>query len=140
MDHHELDLQQHLNHLWDRLKHENEMIDDRLSGLWTLQGLLLVSFGLLSSQMNMGKMPISIICFIGLCSCFSIGYSVHKGQQVLDALRTMVKDVANQIESGLALTPTHDPAQDTLAFFHPWRFLPWLLCLAWLALLWWTHT
>lgn len=102
----QLNLQQHLGHLWERLKHENDMLNHRLSWLWTLQGFLFASFGLLSKEMNIaGKIPISIICAVGICSCFSVGYSVQKGHQVLDVLHLAIKNIANKIEADFKVLP-----------------------------------
>lgn len=136
----QLNLQQHLGHLWERLKHENDMLNHRLSWLWTLQGFLFASFGLLSKEMNIaGKIPISIICAVGICSCFSVGYSVQKGHQVLDVLHLAIKNIANKIEADLILPQTPIVEPDFLAFLHPWRFLPWTICGAWIVLLWWVY-
>jgi hypothetical protein len=130
--------QQHLQHLWDRRKHENELINHRLSWLWTLQGLLFAAFGLLAKETGtLGRLPISVICFVGIASCLSVGYSVWKGHQELNALKRVVMDLAAHIESALELESPDSVAANGLAFLHPWRFLPWVMLLAWLLLFAW---
>lgn len=132
-------LQSHLNHLWDQLKHENDMLNHRLSWLWTLQGLLFASFGLLLENISAGKLPISTICAVGICSCISVGYSVQKGHQVLNSIRPSINTILRKIESDLALDETKTVKSGCFAFLHPWRFMPWVICVAWAVLLWWVQ-
>lgn len=98
-------LQQHLQHLWERVKHENEMINHRLSWLWTLQGLLFATFGymLKDNTKTFNKFPISVICLVDIASYASVGYSLWKGRQVLTVLTPAFLDLATHIELALKL-------------------------------------
>ena len=133
------ELQQHLQHLWDRIKHENDLINHRLSWLWTLQGLLFAAFGLIAKETKaFGELPISVICGVGIVSCLSVGYGVWKGHQVLDGLKPVATALAARIESSLSLEPkSPTPQSSHLAFLFPWRCLPWIMLIAWLLLLGW---
>jgi hypothetical protein len=111
-------LQQHLQHLWERVKHENEMINHRLSWLWTLQGLLFATFGymLKDNTKTFNNFPISVICLVGIASCASVGYSLWKGHQVLTVLKPAFLDLATHIESALKLITPSAVEPDALAF------------------------
>jgi hypothetical protein len=132
-------LQQHLQHLWERVKHENEMINHRLSWLWTLQGLLFATFGymLKDNTKTFNKFPISVICLVDIASYASVGYSLWKGRQVLTVLTPAFLDLATHIELSLKLITPSAVEPDALAFLYPWRFLPWAILGAWVALFAW---
>ncbi|HEX4966405.1 MAG TPA: hypothetical protein VF173_36695 [Thermoanaerobaculia bacterium] len=128
---------QHLQHLWDREKHENDLINHRLSWLWTLQGLLFTAFGVLAAKdVKTFGMPISVICGVGMASCFSVWWSLRKGHQMLRNIVPVANALVERIKLPYGLAGPTRPS-DSHSFLLPWRCLPLVMLLAWLVLLGW---
>ena len=55
-------------------KHEDDLLNHRMTWMWTLQGLLFTALGLL---WRVHVLPAVLICIVGLLSCVSIGFSLR---------------------------------------------------------------
>ena len=128
-------LQTKLSTILDQIRHENELLNHRLTWMWTLQGLLFAALGLFLSEPPDRFMAL-IMCLIGIVSCILIGYSLLIGVRVLDALNPHANQLSDLINSKLGLTP--EPLTGVTprvwSFLLPWKTLPWFLALIWLVL------
>lgn len=126
----------YFEHWSNRSKNECEMINHRLVWLWTLQGLLFTSFAIfIKIEVNSYFVSL-IICVIGILSCVSVGYSVHRAHKVIESLEPGIKILKGKIEERLKLEIKIDE-NGCFNFLHPWRCLPWFVMLIWFILLFW---
>lgn len=138
-------LQERLRIVFDRVKHENELINHRLAWLWALQGLLFASFGVgLKEGHPIPKVPLIVVCSVGFISSFSVGVVSWMSHEVLDpfnmALDELFKETAHLLSEqyGSAIRYGGEwPPRGHLRWAYPWRLLPWILSVAWLVLLSW---
>lgn len=126
-------MQQYLDLITEQLFHENELLNDRMHWMWTLQGLLFAGLGMVSKDLK-NKFIAFSMCLVGLVSCLSIGYSILIGQDVLNVLNVQVNEIASALETKIGVKPIHLDGGGKTNIFMPWIILPWFLGLVWLAL------
>lgn len=120
-----------LSIILDQVRHENELMNHRMTWLWTVQGLLFASFGLLLGQAS-DTVATFTVCVVGTVSSVSIGYSLTIGSRVLDDLNPMVHRLAADCHlSPKALTGC-SPGRACLLL--PWSILPRFFAAVWIAL------
>ena len=121
----------HLSIVLDQVRHENELMNHRMTWLWTVQGLLFASFGLLLGQTS-DIIATFTVCVVGIVSSVSIGHSLSIGRLVLDDLNPMVHTLAADCHlSPKALTGCNSRRA---CLFLPWTILPWFFAAVWIAL------
>ena len=128
-------LQSKLSTILAQIRHENELLNHRLTWMWTLQGLLFAALGVLLSA-HPERFVALILCLVGIVSCILIGYSLLIGIRVLDILNPHANQLSDVINSKLGLTP--EPLTSVTprvwSFLLPWKTLPWFLAFIWLVL------
>ncbi len=122
-----------LKEIRSMLEHENNLIDHRLTWMGTLQGLLFTAFAVLTTD---GKhyFPTLIISIVGVVSCISVAYSLYWSNKELEKLGDH-SSVFFKILS--ELPPDSKKEKNCLSkynFLWPWLFLPWVFCIAWTLL------
>jgi hypothetical protein len=120
--------------LYRRIReHEDTVMNHRIVWMWTLQALLFAAFSLILEKGN--ESYLGIICFVGLLSCFSIGYSLTCSWKFLDEMKEMGEKILepngiSEEDKNIILgSPKIKPKLSKLL---PWKFLPWLMGGAWL--------
>lgn len=115
----------------EMLQHENELINQRLGWLFTLQGLL---FGAMSLTWKDNTEVVLILGTIGVLSCVSVGYtlavSARTTKELIELAQTYKRPHPNAI-----FPPTVGARTPSLQWLFPARILPWVLGLAWIAVL-----
>jgi hypothetical protein len=116
----------------DMIKHENELVNQRLSWMFTLQGLL---FGSVSFLWAANVLPTMVLGLVGLLSCVSIGYALARGLGAIKDLLAIAQDYKKSVPSNISLPPTIGSRRKAVEWLIPARLLPWVLGLAWIAIL-----
>ena len=118
------------------IQHEDALLNQRLNWMWTLQGLL---FAAASFIWNVDWVPVLIIASVGLIACVSIGYSINRGMRAVKDLlgiaRQYKKEEYNEKGKTPSLPPTIGSRRKAIEWLLPARVLPWIMALAWIALI-----
>ena len=67
----------------ERAKHEDDLLNHRMTWMWTLQGLLFTALGLLWA---VHPLPACLITIVGLASCISVGFAPQCGVRAIHNL------------------------------------------------------
>lgn len=110
------------------IQHEDLLLNQRLTRMWTLHGLLLASSSVLWEK---DWRPLLVIAVVGFLSCVSIGYSMGRG---IRTIRRLLSD-GNAIRGDQSLPGVMGARVPAYDFLLPGYFFPWLLAAAWVALL-----
>jgi len=136
-----MDREQYLEFLQDRIKHDDTLVNHRLSWLWTLQGLLFAALGfLVKGAETVPVTPVTVICLVGIFSGLSVGVSGYVAHRVLAYLHESAGTLTKEIEDSLDLTHLVVRPSRGLVVFFPWLLLPWVFVAAWLVMLVWAQT
>lgn len=115
-----------------QVTHENELLNHRLTWMWTLQGLLFTAYSVLYKE----NFAAGVICIVGLASCISIGYSLAISVKVLDILNPLASDLRSEIDTCLGRNFSGLTGKSSVwAFLFPWKFLPKFMGIVWIVLL-----
>ncbi len=95
---------------FEREKHENELLNHRLTWMWVIQGILFTAF-----CSNSAAKYDHYICIVGIISSFSIGLSLLNGTEALDSLHG------------------NGAGRRLLSLLFPWSLLPLFMACVW----WW---
>lgn len=114
----------------DMIKHENELINQRIGWMFTLQGLLFGGIAFLWESAN----PIIVILgVVGILSCMSIGYSLNRGVNAIKALLENGFTCQRTQPSNRTFPPIIGSTNKAVEWFIPARLLPWVFGFAWVA-------
>src|SRR5271157_104561 len=116
----------------DMIRHEDEVLNHRLSWMWTLQGLLFAAAGVLWDKDMRGVL---IMGAVGILSSVSIGYSLSRGLRAVRELLGMAADQKHKLPLGVELPPTIGARTKAIEWLLPGRFLPWIFGLAWVSII-----
>lgn len=124
----------HFQDLLEQIRHENGLIDNRITWMLTLQGLFLVSLGFLLKDKPQ-KIAAVIVCCIGFVTCVTLGCSIVVGMHVLNELNPVANGLAHVIAKDIGVTPVNmtGSASGVLSFLLPWRVLPWFFAYVWIV-------
>ncbi len=114
------------------IEHENELLNHRMTWMWTFQGLLM---GATAFAWEDSKMLLGIISFIGFTSAISFGLSF------VSALRA-IKNILTNWDKYSSENPGYegpsvigsDRKGGIHTFFKPWGALPWIVAFLWLGI------
>lgn len=128
----------YLNVIRDMIKHENEVVNQRLSWLFTLQGLLFTAISFLWEK---NLILVVVLCIVGIISCISIGYFLYLGQIAITDLMTDAKNYTAPLPPDWKFPPligiTREKSRTRQIIEKcvlPSRLLPWVLLLAWVVI------
>ena len=113
----------------EMIRHEDELVNQRLTWMWTLQGLLFGAAGVLWTRDWRG---VAIISGVGLLSCVSIGYSLARGLRAIRELLALAAERKKGLEHAGALPPTIGSRTKAIEWLVPGHFLPWMFGLSWI--------
>ncbi len=123
---------QYLGSIREMIRHEDQLLNQRLTWMWILQGLLFNSAGFLWTSKDV---PVIIIAFVGLSSCITIGYSIKRGMLAIVELLKIAKEYKESIEIDCRVPPTIGSRSKAIEWLLPGNSLPWIMGLAWCALI-----
>jgi hypothetical protein len=128
-------LQARLTDILEQVRHENGLLNDRMTWMWLLQGFLFASLGLVVSG-SAARFVALMVCLVGVVSCVSIGCSLVIGARLLNSLNGRANQLSEEIDTRLGLCPTVVTVtlRRCWGFLLPWNMLPWFLAAVWLAL------
>jgi hypothetical protein len=119
-----------------QVRHENELLNHRMTWLWALQGLLFNALGLLREEIALRY----VICVVGMITCFSVWHGLRGGSESLKGLNKCAKELGCCLwecvhvkwdkVSCCELTHVEDKSWVLL----PWNFLPLFLLGVWLVI------
>jgi hypothetical protein len=114
------------------IQHENTLVHQRLTWLFTLQGLL---FGATSFIWKISPLLVIIISFVGLISCISIGYSLGRGDKAIRNLLTIAREYKKKLPKEMNFPPTIGSRRAAIMWLLPGRLLPFILVIAWILII-----
>lgn len=113
------------------IQHEDDLLNHRLTWMWTLEGLLFSAAGFVWKE---SLAPLIAIAIVGLLSCISIGYSLNRGLCAVRDLFGMAGTFKDDLPKTFKLPPTIGSRRRAIEWLLPGRFLPWLFGMAWIGL------
>jgi len=116
----------------DMIKHENELVNQRLTWLFTLQGLLFAASSFLWKE---NILPVIVFGFVGIISCISIGYTLKRGLNAIKDLLDRAKDYKKPLPENWIFPPLIGTRSKSIKWILPGILLPWVLGIAWIAIL-----
>lgn len=116
------------------IEHENALINQRMTWMWTLQGLLLTAAGVLWETFDDLFLAVAAA---GLLSCISIGYSLARGDRAIRDLLAQAKAYRAEHPAAAGLPPTIGIRTKGLRWLLPQICLSWAFGLLWVVVLWW---
>jgi hypothetical protein len=116
----------------DMIKHENELVNQRLTWLFTFQGLLFTATGFLWKA---SIFPVTVLGFIGIISCISIGYTLSRGLNAIKDLLALARDYKKPLTENWIFPPSIGSRRKAIELILPGILLPWVLGIAWIAIL-----
>jgi hypothetical protein len=128
-------LQVRLTDILEQVRHENGLLNDRMTWMWLLQGFLFASLGLVMGE-SATRFVAVMVSLVGVVSCVSIGCSLIIGARLLDSLNGRANQLSEEIDAKLGLCPMAltGRLRHRWCFLLPWNMLPWFLASVWLAL------
>lgn len=113
--------------------HENELLNHRMTWMWTFQGLLM---GAVAFTWETDKLLVVVISFIGFISAVSFSLSFLSS---LGAIKNIIKkwhkfSADNPGYEGPPIIGSSGEG-NIHTFFKPWGALPWLVALLWLGVI-----
>jgi hypothetical protein len=123
------------------LRHENDLVNHRLTWMWTLQGFLLTAYSLLLKDGG-DAVAASVVCVIGMVTCLSIGYSLFISEKILDKTNAYCEEMNERLDLTLGYdkAKVQPPPRSFWRFLFPWKLLPRFFLFAWLFLAGYTLT
>lgn len=116
----------------DMIKHENNLVNQRLSWMFTLQGLL---FTATSFLWKTSILPVIVFGLVGTISCISIGYTLTRALTAIKDLLAIAQDYKKSLPENMILPPIIGSRHKAIEWLLPSRLLPWVLGIAWIAIL-----
>ena len=125
--------ERYLTVIRDMIRHENTLLNQRLGWLFALQGLL---FSAAAFLWRASALPVIAFSFVGILACVSIGHTLARGQH---AIRRLLIDKGQKYTKRLPqewiMPPIIGSRGKAIEWLLPGRFLPWVLGVAWIAIL-----
>ena len=116
----------------EMIRHEDVLLNQRLTWMWTLQGLL---FGATSVLWDKDSPAVMLIGLVGLLSCISIGYSLARGLRAVRELLGVAADHKKRLGEGAEIPPTIGARTKATEWLLPGRFLPWVFGVSWVLVI-----
>jgi hypothetical protein len=126
------DVRSFVNVIREMIRHEDTILNHRLTWMWTLQGLLFAAAGVLWDK---DKRGVVIMGVVGILSCVSIGYSLSRGLRAVKELLGLAASHKRHIGEGVELPPTIGARTKAIEWLLPGRLLPWVFGLAWASVI-----
>jgi hypothetical protein len=120
-----MNTEENVNKLREMICHENDLLNHRMTWMWTFQGFL---FAALAFAWNVHKFPVVVFCFLGLVSSISFGYSFHIAHLAIGDLTIQAKRRENSEGTPVIGREGH------FTVLLPWRLLPWIMGIVWVVL------
>jgi hypothetical protein len=114
----------------EMIRVENELINQRLSWLASLQGLLFAALGFAWGKTNTYVL-ILLFAGMGALVAISIGLATYRANKAIARLSTWWDDNVPAGYSGVGVEGVK--SQSGLSWLMPGYFLPWVFAAAWLA-------
>ena len=87
----------YLEYVRDKVHHENDLLNHRMTWMWATHSFLLTAYGALLVVKGKDLMMLAVlICFIGLVTTISVNYSMKIGLEALDELEKFTENVPKE--------------------------------------------
>lgn len=116
----------------EMIEHENGLINQRMTWMWTLQGLLLTAIGLVGKA---NPFLVTVIAIVGLIFSTSIGYSLERGTRTIRDLLHIAREYKENLSPVIELPPTIGARSKGQQWLMPNRCLPWVFTVVWISIL-----
>ncbi len=118
----------------DLIKHENDLVNQRLTWLTQTQALLFAALGF--SWENSPLLLTLLIAVIGLSTTWSIGSAIAVYDPSVRRLYQWWKDnLPAEYPAGPHVIGIWLPPSGCRKYLQPWRALPWIFAAAWIGVL-----
>lgn len=118
--------------IFDKIKHENELVNNRLTWLGTFEGFLFASLSFAADKNNM--IAISI-CITGMLIAISIGNSTRGANKAIQLLELEFDKQIKAPEIPKILYIGYSARKGHFWWLNPGAFVPWVLAGVWFFLL-----
>jgi len=115
----------------EMIQHENQLMNQRLGWLFTIQGLLFVASSFL---LKGSAMPVVAFGIVGVVSCISIGYTLDRGVNAIRDMVGIAQDYKKSLPTSMVFPPTIGSRSKAIEWLLPAKLLPWVLGIAWIAI------
>lgn len=122
----------YLDVIREMIRHENDLANQRLGWLLTVQGLLFTATSLLWTG---SPLPVAVFCGVGGLSCLSVGYTLTRGSNAVKDLLATARTYKEALPHGMVFPPIIGSRHKAIEWLVPARLLPWVFGLAWIAIL-----
>ena len=84
------------------IQHENSLMNQRLTWMWTLHGFL---FGSTAFLWNVGSFPVVVIAIVEVMSCIMIGYTCSRALNAIKRLLKKAKEYEEKLPAKYEFPP-----------------------------------
>ncbi len=116
------------------INHEDQLVNQRLTWMWTLQALL---FAAVSFNREENPFFSIVISILGIVSSASIGYQMRRGDIAIMALRKLSAEHKEKLPKGCRLAPVIgvEEVNRSKKWLLPNYLLPWVFAVAWILIM-----
>ncbi len=128
------DAKEYCSIIRDMINHEDQLVYQRLTWMWTLQALL---FAAVSFNREENPFLIIVISILGIVSSASIGYQMRRGDIAIMALRKLSVEHKKKLPKGCRIAPVIgvEEVNGTKKWLLPNNLLPWVFSVAWMLIM-----
>jgi hypothetical protein len=123
---------EYISTIRDMIQHENQLSNQRLTWMWTIQGLLFAS---IPFTWKISLILHFVIGLVGLISSISIGYQLSRGNAAIKELLTIAKNYKKELDKTICIPPTIGARSKAHEWLLPTKLLPIVFATAWVVLL-----
>ena len=116
----------------EMIQHENILMNQRLTWMWTLHGFL---FGITAFLWNSALFPLLIIAVVGLLSCITTFYTCNRALNAIKRLLKKAKEYKKDLPKEFDFPPIIGSAGKAKEWLLPAVAMPATLGFAWIVLL-----
>lgn len=114
------------------IRHENELINHRISWMATFNGFLFTALGFVWGKPD-GKALTYMLAGVGIATCVSAYFSLHLATTALGRLRKLWADKEIKDADVPPVSGWDQPLG--LRWLLPWNTLPWVFAAAWAGII-----
>ncbi len=125
------EVREYVGTIREMVRHEDLLLNQRLTWMWTLEGLLLGGAGVVWAKSLYGVL---ILVAVGLLSSFSIWYGLERGLRAIRELLALASERKKALADSTTMAPTIGARTKATEWLLPANFIPWTFVGAWILL------